>query len=451
MQNTCSKVQSHVTNAGIWSTKHGLRSHLVSPEPFTLSSDQVSQLERLGEALVRFYHGANELYLRSDQEWVSEYLDIGKPDDLVRHARMHYHKHSVPIIIRPDILITKNGFVITELDSVPGGFGHLDCLSAAYADAGFDIVGSARGIRENFAKALRGAANVDDPVCAIIVSDESVDYLPEMTYLANELRKIGLRAYTLCPNEVEFTENGLFAGEMRIDLVYRFFELFDLLNIPKSELVSYAARKKMAVITPPYKHYLEEKILLALLHNESLNDYWVKSLGDDNYRLLIDMISPTWIMDNRPVPPHAHISGFIYRGRPIRDWREIMEGTQKDRRLVLKPSGFSELAWGSRGVRIGHDMPAAEWTETVDMALSSFNHSPYVIQPFHDGALIGVKYLGNDQIREMQARVRLCPYYFVADEKASLGGVLATACPKDKKLIHGMVDAVMMPCRSESQ
>ena len=46
----------------------------------------------------------------------------------------------------------------------------------------------------------------------------------------------------------------------------------------------------------------------------------------------------------------------------------------------------------------------------------------------------------------MQARVRLCPYYFVIDDRAELGGVLATACPKDKKIIHGMVDAVMSPC-----
>jgi len=42
--------------------------------------------------------------------------------------------------------------------------------------------------------------------------------------------------------------------------------------------------------------------------------------------------------------------------------------------------------------------------------------------------------------------VRLSPYYFVQDEKAELGGVLATICPADKKVIHGMKDAVMAPC-----
>jgi hypothetical protein len=46
----------------------------------------------------------------------------------------------------------------------------------------------------------------------------------------------------------------------------------------------------------------------------------------------------------------------------------------------------------------------------------------------------------------MPGRARLSPYYFVAGGKAELAGVLATVCPLDKKIIHGMRDAVMLPC-----
>ena len=50
----------------------------------------------------------------------------------------------------------------------------------------------------------------------------------------------------------------------------------------------------------------------------------------------------------------------------------------------------------------------------------------------------------------MKGRVRLCPYYFVAGEnetsRANLGGVLATIVPADKKIVHGMSDAIMAPC-----
>ena len=50
-------------------------------------------------------------------------------------------------------------------------------------------------------------------------------------------------------------------------------------------------------------------------------------------------------------------------------------------------------------------------------------------------------------VRAMPGRARLCPYYFVTGEtEVRLGGVLATVCPADKKAIHGMPEAVMVPC-----
>ena len=46
----------------------------------------------------------------------------------------------------------------------------------------------------------------------------------------------------------------------------------------------------------------------------------------------------------------------------------------------------------------------------------------------------------------MDGRVRLCPYYFVIGDETRLGGILATVAPADKRLIHGMSDAIMAPC-----
>jgi hypothetical protein len=50
------------------------------------------------------------------------------------------------------------------------------------------------------------------------------------------------------------------------------------------------------------------------------------------------------------------------------------------------------------------------------------------------------------EIHAMAGRARLSPYYFVTGEKADLAGILATVCPADKKVIHGMKDAIMVPC-----
>jgi hypothetical protein len=49
-------------------------------------------------------------------------------------------------------------------------------------------------------------------------------------------------------------------------------------------------------------------------------------------------------------------------------------------------------------------------------------------------------------MKQMSGRARLSPYYFVSGEKTELAGILATICPADKKVIHGMKDAVMVPC-----
>jgi hypothetical protein len=43
-------------------------------------------------------------------------------------------------------------------------------------------------------------------------------------------------------------------------------------------------------------------------------------------------------------------------------------------------------------------------------------------------------------------RLRLCPYYFVIGGKTRLSGALATFCPPDKKIIHGMTDGIFAPC-----
>ena len=52
----------------------------------------------------------------------------------------------------------------------------------------------------------------------------------------------------------------------------------------------------------------------------------------------------------------------------------------------------------------------------------------------------------SDDIALLDGRVRLCPYYFNEGASVRLGGILATIAPADKRLIHGMSDAIMSPC-----
>ena len=87
------------------------------------------------------------------------------------------------------------------------------------------------------------------------------------------------------PQDVVFTEEALFVRrddgrETKIDVLYRNFELFDLLNIPKQELMLYAARHNRVKITPPPKAHFEEKSSFALFHHPDLRAYWRAELGE---------------------------------------------------------------------------------------------------------------------------------------------------------------------------
>jgi len=424
----------------------------IAPEPFWLSVAQVDEFRTLGRHLLSFYEACNTLYLRSvrgtQPPWISAYLDQGKPEAVVEYGRMRRLRRDLPLVIRPDVILTEHGPMVTELDSVPGGIGFTGSLSQRYAGLGYDLVGGGEGMVETFAEMIRSVSEEEDLHLAIVVSDEAQDYRDEMVWLGGELNRIGLPTQVVHPSQVRFTEEHLEVEGHPVDVLYRFFELFDLKNIPKSELILYSAKKRHVVLTPPAKAYLEEKLWFALFHHPALAPFWRAELGKDGFAFLRDRMPRTWILDPRPLPPHAVIPGLSVGDDPVARWDQIKEIPTKRRDLVVKPSGFSELAWGSRGVSVGNDLSAQDWAETVDTALSSFETTPYILQEFHKGKRFALEYYDfqSGSMRRMNGRARLSPYYFIVNQEPKLSGILATICPPDKKLIHGMVDAAMIPC-----
>lgn len=448
----------------------------LAPTPLALSAQHHRDLQRLGPVLLRFMRAIDELYRLSTRQndplapdWVAPLYDQGKSDALLQFARMKRLKSQSPLVLRPDLLLRGDGWTLCEIDSVPGGIGFTSALNQFYRLNGLPVVESPEGMPRLFLKMLKSAATArnseaaSEPVIAIVLSDEAADYRAEMQWLVDTLQtgSDGHAPYSnialLHPRDLDLVRDRLVfqdaesGQEKAIDLIYRFFELFDLPNIPKIELIQYAIKKGLVQCTPPFKPYLEEKLSLALLHHPALAAWWEKSLGSEDFGWLKQMVPPGWIVDPTPVPPQAIIAGLAPGGRPLRDFHAIKTLNQKERELVLKPSGFSPLAWGSRGVTIGHDHAAAVWGERVDAAMASFGQTPYILQEYRSASVLPAERvnLANGGIEPFQARVRLCPYYFVVGDDISLAGILATACPADKKLIHGMKDAVLVPVAPE--
>jgi hypothetical protein len=411
----------------------------ISPAPFPLGENLAKEIESLGRVLLQFYRAVNLLYRKSVEgkqpEWVARWLDLGKPQELIDLQRSSVFKNEMPRVIRPDILLMETGFSITELDSVPGGIGLTAWLNQIYfksetKNPKSEIIGGVDGMIRGFESIFGDAKQVH-----IVVSEEAKTYGPEMEWLAQQL---GAR-FTIHDSRFNNFVDG--------SAIYRFFELFDLKNVASAQKIFELVVESKIKLTPPPKPIFEEKMLFALLWNRNLQSFWRQELGEGFLVRLRKIIPYTWIVDPTPLPPHAAIPELN-----LTNWEQLKALSQKERDLILKVSGFSENAWGARGVFLGSDLSQADWSAAVDTALKNFEASPSVLQRFQKPKIVEAQWFDfvKNEIVPMKGRVRLCPYYFVSGEgdsaRPQLGGVLATIVPADKKIVHGMADAVLAPC-----
>jgi hypothetical protein len=408
-------VRDHLPAEGLFAEK----SWRVATRAFALGPAHVELIEKLGIVLHHFNQACNLLYRQSaagkSHPWVAPLLDAGKPPELVALSRHEKVRGQVPAVIRPDLILTEDGFAMSELDSVPGGIGLTQWLNETYTALGDSVLGGAEGMRQGFESVLDGGE--------VLISEEAAVYRPEMEWLVGAER-------------VRSVEDYAPSGKP----AYRFFEAFDYEKLTKFREL-WQPGQPGQTLTAPLKPYLEEKLWLALFWSRSLQEFWRQEIGEKGQKLLQKIIPYSWVLDPIPLPPHAVIPELN-----IQSWTEMERFSQKQRELVLKISGFSPDAWGARGVFVGSDMPAEEWAAQIRTALAEFDTHPRVLQRFVKGAIVKQEFVAeNDDLVTLSGRARVCPYYFVVNDRVTLGGVLNTLVPADKKLIHGMRDAIISP------
>ena len=437
--------------------KEGLfaeKAWLLSPDAFPVEKKFVTELDQLGHRLFVFQRACNQLYQLSvkgkQPAWVARYLDAGKPRELIEFSRRKEIRDDLPRVIRPDLVLTEKGYIIAEIDSVPGGIGLTGWLNQTYSTFDREIIGGAAGMLDGFRTVLPNDGD-------IVVSQEAATYRPEMEWVAARLNQT--RQEVAAASENPVVAAGADRGySWRVvpaenyepqsgRAVYRFFELFDLPNIPGIENTLRANAEGRISVTPPIKPFLEEKMWFALFWMQPLREFWRRELGEKYFVRLQEVIPYSWLLDPTPLPQHAVIPRL-----EIHDWREAAKFSQKDRDLLLKVSGFSPLGWGSRGIALGGDLPHAEWEKRINHALETFESSPTIMQRFHKGSFFEHPYWDPDsgELKTMKGRVRLCPYYFVEGDRVKLRGALATIVPADKKFLHGMSDAILVPSKVSS-
>ena len=259
-----------------------------SNQAWQLPADAITFLHKLGNAGISFFRALERLYLKSvngenilrnknySTPWVAEYMDGGKPGWMVEHSRSSVMLGVLPLVLRPDLLPTRDGFALTEWDSVPGGIGLTDYLGRLYLGE------NAPEMAKVFGQCLLKQAGKigKDAQFAILVSEESATYRPEMEWLGQELRKDGLNIEVGAPDEVSFSGDCAYLKDRRIAVVYRFWELFDseVSNMPEFAKCVEAGN---LIITPGMRPFLEEKLSLALFHHPRLQTYWQENLSKE--------------------------------------------------------------------------------------------------------------------------------------------------------------------------
>ena len=184
-------IRNSLPNEGLFADKDWL----ISPEAFPISEKFADELEHLGHRLFVFQRACNQLYQLSARgkqpAWIAKYLDAGKPKELVEFSRRKQIRDDLPRIIRPDLILTDEGYTIAEIDSVPGGIGLTGWLNQTYSAFDPEIIGGADGMIDGFHSVL--------PRCGdIVISQEAATYRPEMEWMTGTVAESTLRLRMAC-------------------------------------------------------------------------------------------------------------------------------------------------------------------------------------------------------------------------------------------------------------
>lgn len=122
---------------------------LISPLPLELSPKEKNQLELTGTLLVSFFNLVAALY--HTDPYVGKVLSGNKPPDLLRQSKINKPNY---IFLRPDMILTEDGFRICEIETSVFGLGMSYFLTFTYEQLGFKPINSSKKLGERNFKLL---------------------------------------------------------------------------------------------------------------------------------------------------------------------------------------------------------------------------------------------------------------------------------------------------------
>lgn len=373
----------------------------ISSEPLYLPKNQLAEVAHIGKDLSQFIGLVEELYQQEGA--VRTLLNRGKPEIFCVDKPFQY------LFIRPDLIITNEGFAVCEIETSPFGLALAHLLAQGYQEEGFTTVVSANELSAYIQQqtAKKGA---------IIYTNHTQAFSGQLAYLADRVFSEEKDRHW------QVRKSGEYKGDP--PAIYRGFYLVEALTDPtvKKLVDSYPKVSILPSLTPQ----LEEKAILSLLWDKRWESYLTRQLGLAVFNHLKHVVPPTWV-----VGQEKFFSGTFPKG--IESALDLVKLSRSQRAFVLKPSGFCEEGSWARGVEFLSKLSAQNAGRQIDHALREIDNL-WVLQQFIPGRKIEMYYINDDGNRErMMGKVRLTPYFSLPDGK--LIAIKATCCA-DTDYIH---------------
>ena len=198
----------------------------------------------------------------------------------------------------------------------------------------------------------------DDPVIGTVDYD-NLPTAPEFEILKEFFTSRGYKTVISDPRKLEVRKGDLYAGDQKINLVYRRLltnELLEKFDEAKAVFEAYEAGTICAVNTFRSK-YLHKKAIFALITDPKYQD------GMTEEQLFAVYTHVPWtrkVEDTKTTDPEGHPIELLYFIR------------QNRRDLVMKPND----EYGGKGIFVGWELDDREWDNAIQTALSAY----YLVQ-----------------------------------------------------------------------
>lgn len=245
----------------------------------------------------------------------------------------------------------------------------------------------------------------DQPVLGIVDYDD-LPTIHEFEILRKFFEEKGYKTVVADPRKLHTKNGELFAGDQKINLVYRRLlinEMLDRYNEAKAIFEAYEAGT-VCVINSFRTKYFHKKAIFALITDPKFQD------GMTEEQLFSVYTHVPWtrkVEDTRSTDPEAKDIDLLY----------FIRKNQRD--LVMKPND----EYGGKGIFVGWELDEREWDNAIQTALQSY----YLVQTKVEVARESYPSWDGENIQWGEYTVDLDPFVFHGEIEGLLTRLSATA------------------------